>query len=359
VVAAIVGADSPDDRTFTGLTHGQWNQATGGVWRVTGPRGTAVLKRSVPGESAGAGRPDPAHWNYWHREALAYRDGLPATAYAASGIVGPRLLACVDEPGGGCALWLEDVVGEPGSRWPVSRLAEFGHALGTAQAPWTDRLPARPWLSREWLRQYVVGQPLAASIPWDHPLAVGLWPAALRAGMRRMWEQRDLLLSAAESGPRTLCHLDVWPLNLIAGGEPALPDGARAPSGTRTVLLDWAFAGEGGVGEDIADLIPDCVADGLMSAGLLPEIAESVTSAYLRGLRDAGLRADEDALRRTVAAAGAAKYCWLAPLMLTRLAAGGPVGSQTYDAGGDNEAVMRRRIGLFEHLVAWSEQVLD
>jgi hypothetical protein len=91
---------------------------------------------------------------------------------------------------------------------------------------------------------------------------------------------------------------------------------------------------------------------------LLPEISETVIEGYLAGLRDAGARPDEDVLRRSVAATGAAKYCWLAPFMLTRLATGVRVGSVAYDADHDDLAVLRRRTGLFEHLVDWSEQIL-
>lgn len=372
-VAALLDGSSPADRalTFERLTHGQLNAATGGVWRVTGPGGSAVLKLCAPGSSrtpdgadspaapaigsaanpgSWATSPDPRHWNHWRREPLAYRDGLTTTAFGAAGIDSPGLLAADERPDGSFALWLEDVSGVPGSRWPVSRLADFGHALGAAQAPWTDRLPVHPWLSRRWLRQYVASKPIPARLPWDHPVAVSVWPDTLRAGLRRMWERRDILLAAAESGPRTLCHLDVWPLNLI---------GADTGGTRRTVLLDWAFVGEGGIGEDIANLVPDCVADGLMPTELLPEISDTVIDAYLTGLRDGGHRADADVLRHSVAAAGAAKYCWLAPLMLIRLASGAPVGSPSYDVGGDDTAVLRRRIGLFEHLVSWSEQILD
>ena len=380
-VAAVLGADEPAGRRFTKLTHSQLTQASGGVWRVSGPAGSVVLKvcgadapasQGAPGTAGQSpGDADPRAWNHGRREPLAYRDGLTATAFGSAGIVGPKLLAGEERADGSFALWLEDVSGVPGPSWTVDRLGAFAQSLGAAQAQWVDRVPDRPWLSRGWLRQYVASKDLPARISWDHPTAVAVWPASLRAGLRRMWDRRELLLSAAESGPRTLCHLDVWPLNLLATGEPA---GARpgaeggtqtgatpgpAGAGPHTVLLDWAFVGEGGVGEDIANLIPDCVTDGLMPASLLPEIAEAVLAGYLEGLREGGHRCDEGALRRAVAAAGAAKYCWLTPVMLTRLAAGQPAGSPTYDVGGADVSVLRRYQGLLEHLVRWSEQTLS
>ncbi|MFJ2633439.1 aminoglycoside phosphotransferase [Streptomyces sp. NPDC087422] len=361
-VASALGGAAPT-WSYTELTHNQDNQATDGIWRVTGPDGSAVLKVCVPkGSGSWQTSPEPRHWNHWRREPLAYRDGLTATVFADAGIDGPRLLAADERADGSFALWLEDVTGVPGSQWPVERLAAFAHGLGFAQARWTGRLPAEPWLSRGWLRQYVESKSLPAELPWDLPDAAAVWPAALRTGLRRMWEQRDTLLAAAESGPRTLCHLDVWPLNLIAQNDsPAHSPGAPAarPAGGRTVLLDWAFVGEGAVGEDIANLIPDCVADGLIPGALLPEISAAVIEGYLAGARDAGAALGEDELRRSVAAAGAAKYCWLAPLMLTRLAVGGRVGSAAYDVDHDPLAVLRRRTGLFEHLVSWSEQILS
>jgi hypothetical protein len=92
----------------------------------------------------------------------------------------------------------------------------------------------------------------------------------------------------------------VWPTNLIEG--PAT-----------TVLLDWSFTGEGGLGEDTANLIVDSVADGLMDATLLPDIAASVTDGYIAGLRDGGWVGSADTVRRAIAARRAAKYNWTGP----------------------------------------------
>jgi hypothetical protein len=62
------------------LRHGQANAATGGIWRVRGPDGTAILKVARPpaGTDPAKGFPtsdEPAHWNYWRRETFAYEAG--------------------------------------------------------------------------------------------------------------------------------------------------------------------------------------------------------------------------------------------------------------------------------------------
>ena len=110
---------------------------------------------------------------------------------------------------------------------------------------------------------------------WDHP-NLAAWPGRSGTRLRQLWDGQDRALAAAEAAERTLCHLDVWPANLIDD------------AGT-SVLLDWAFAGEGAVGEDIANLIVDSLTDGLMDVALLPEIARpSPTVTW----RPAGRRLD-------------------------------------------------------------------
>ena len=199
----------------------------------------------------------------------------------------------------------------------MRRLAGFAERLGRAQAGWAGRDPAHPWLSRRWLRQYVASKPIREPVAWDHPLAAAVWPAEVRAGLRRLWERRDQPLAIAEALPQTTCHLDVWPMNLIARGAP----------GDEIVLLDWAFAGAGAVGEDVGNLIPDSVAG--------------------------GWRGQDAQVRRAIAVTGAAKYCWLAPRMLQRLA-GGP---GFYDRRGD-EQVVAGRLGMLTLVASWGRLAL-
>jgi hypothetical protein len=136
---------------------------------------------------------------------------------------------------------------------------------------------------------------------------------------------------------------------------------ARGGSSDEIVLLDWAFVGAGAVGEDIGNLIPDSVADGLIDPALLPEIDQAVTAAYLAGLRTggsrgaAGYRGSDRQVRQAIAVTGAAKYCWLAPMMLQRLARDGRPGF--YDRRG-TEQRLRGRVGMLTLVAGWGRSAL-
>ena len=330
------------------LRHGLGNAATGGIWRVRGTAGSAILKvarlpsaadlaKSFPTSDA------PDHWNYWRREALAYQTGLAATAYANAGLAAPALLEANNRPDGGVELWLADVGGTAGWDWPVARLGRFAYELGAAQARWAGRLPDLPWLSRRWLAQYLAEGPprfvRVADADWDHP-SVAVWPAAVRQRLRRLHADHARLLVVAEAAERTLCHLDVWPANLVD------------ENGT-SVLLDWSFTGDGAVGEDVANLIIDSCADGLMDVALLPEIRQSATDGYLRGQRHGGWRGSADAVRTAIAACGAAKYSWFAPAVAGR-AARDHIGPSSYGQDTSAAAAARRLTPLVTLIAGWA-----
>jgi len=331
------------------LRHGLGNAATGGIWRVRGTAGSAILKvarlPAVTDPRQAFGTSDELdHWNYWRREALAYETGLAATAYTPAGIAALAMLGANARADGGIELWLADVAGVAGWAWPVPRLARFAYELGAAQAPWAGHVPDLPWLSRRWLTQYLTEGPprltQVADEDWDHP-SVAVWPAAVRRRLRRLQADHSRPVAIVESAERTLCHLDVWPANLIDD------DGT-------SVLLDWSFAGDGAVGEDVSNLIIDSCADGLMDVALLPEIAESATDGYLRGLSDGGWTGSADAVRTTIAACGAAKYSWFAPAVAGR-AARDNIGRSSYGQDTSAAAAARRVTGLVTLIADWAD----
>ncbi|WP_412538271.1 aminoglycoside phosphotransferase [Longispora sp. K20-0274] len=347
------------------LTHNELNTATGGIWRVDRPGGPAILKLASPGGPPPPGAPpgptpgaapppvpapgaaspgaahwaagaDPGHWNYWRREVLAYRTGLAGTAYAAAGIRAPALLSTVDRPDGSTALWLEDVAGTPGPAGTVAQLGDLAHRLGTAHAAWLDRPATEDWLARDWLRDYTTSRPVG-TLDWEHPLVTAHWPVALRADLATLWDRRDAVLAATDLLPRTLCHHDVWPMNVVFAAD-------------GPVLLDWAFVGPGPVGEDAANLILDTFFDGLVDLALLDDVVGAVSDGYRRGLAGALEPGEVD---RAVMLTGAAKYFWLAPRMVA--AAGSAPTGPGYDTR-DLAGMFAGRRPLLELVTDWARR---
>jgi Phosphotransferase enzyme family len=277
------------------VRHNPLNGTTLGVWRD----GPVIRKRLGFREDAPlhwAPSREPTHWNYWAREALVYDSGLPERL----GLAAPSERS-VAWGATEAELTLEFVEGRHGERLSVDDLEAVAVALGRSQG--AQPRVADPWLSRGFLRAYSGSRPADLSIierdaAWRHPLVHRHFPPSLRTGLRRLHAAHERLLAIMEALPRTICHLDVWPLNVVIrpGGE--------------VVLLDWAFTGDGALGEDIGNLIPDSVFDLLLPADALDDLDERLTHGYLRGLREAGW-SGEDRVVRLGICASAVKYDWL------------------------------------------------
>jgi hypothetical protein len=291
------------------------NSATAGLWRVRAEEWSIVLKlvhHSRAGHENWLSSEDPAHWNYWRREPLAYSSGL---LDSLRGGLRPPRSAPVERADGSVALWLEDL-SAPATRWPLERYGPAARHLGRAQGEFLAGrpLPDEPWLSRGWLRAYMAqrGQDmhlLENANAWSHPLVRVAFPEPRAAETRRLWEERERFLAALDRLPRTLCHLDLWPRNLFADDAPG-----EEP---RTVAVDWSFVGIGAVGEDAGNLVPDAMLDLFVdSRAHARELCELVYAEYLRGLADAGFAGDARLVRLGFAASAALKYAWIPPWLL-------------------------------------------
>ncbi|RLK12597.1 hypothetical protein DER29_5879 [Micromonospora sp. M71_S20] len=165
------------------------------------------------------------------------------------------------------ALWLSEADGRRGIACTPADLGEVAFRLGVGHARRLGDPEARElspgrrppdWLARDWLRDYTLSRPVAAPVPWEHPVAVAL----------------------------------------------------------------------------------------------LDEVAAAVVDRYAEGLR--GAVAPEE-VARAVRLTGAAKYFWLAPMMLGRL--GRCAISQTYDARDETEMMAGRR-PVLELLARWAAEAL-
>jgi hypothetical protein len=280
----------------TELTHNPLNGVTAAVWR-RGDVVHKVLTRRRPAPDGWAASDEPTHWNYWRREALVYESRLAQRL----GLGAPRLLGVTQSVEGDIELRLEYVDGRHAGELTVDDLVATAEALGRVQG--RRDLPVQPWLSRRFLRQYsgsrhVPWHLLGLDEAWEEPLVAEHFPPCLRAELLHLHERREWLLALMETLPRTVCHLDAWPQNLV-----------RRRDG-EVAFLDWAFVGDGALGEDVGNLVPDSVFDLLLPHRVLDELDSKLTAAYLVGLHDAGWRGDDRLIRLGICAS-AVKYDWL------------------------------------------------
>jgi hypothetical protein len=332
----------------TPLDHNPANGVTGGLRRAGG----AVHKRLTQRPDAPphwAASSDPRHWNYWRREALVHESVLPARL----GLGAPRVLG-IDETVDAIDLSFEDVHGRHGGQLTIDDLAAAAGDLGRAQGgpgrfDGPDFIGEEPWFSHGFLARYSGSRParhelLHDDAAWAQPLVARHFDADLRAGLVALHERRDELLALMSRLPRAICHLDVWPANLI-----------RRPDG-QVVFLDWAFTGEGALGEDPGNLVPDSIFDLHVPHTRIDELAEAVERAYLAGLRAAGWDGDDHTVLIGIRAS-AVKYDWLAPWLLERAGAEAHLGYGGRDPVDADARYAARAAGL-RLCARWAQEAL-
>jgi hypothetical protein len=241
---------------------------------------------------------DISAWDYYKREVDAYRSGwlddLPG------GLATPHSFGVNEHPDGTCWIWLEDVTDDIGSHWPLEHYGIVARHLGQFNGAYLgDRpLPSWPWLSSGWWRKYIAES--APAIPLirnslDHPLVRREWPGDASDRLSCLWEERDVFLDALDRLPQTICHFDLFRRNLFAQKP--------AGGGYHTVVIDWAFAGHGAIGEELVPLILANIGFQEVDLAQAQELEDIVFEGYLEGLSNAGWQGDPLQVRLGYAAA--------------------------------------------------------
>jgi len=235
---------------------------------------------------------------YWKREAEALASGLLENL--TPGLCAPICYEVSDQPDGAVWLWMEKVEKDQ-SAWTVSRFAEVARLLGKWQGQYLvgKPLPQGVWLTpKSWNRDFVEENSATMELlkrSLEKPWVRYAYPEDKLQEMLWAWEEREVFYQVLENLPQVFCHRDVFGRNLMdRQGE--------------TVLIDWAYAGIGAVGEELTPLVQATYLWQELDEGSFWGLEEGVLSGYLEGLHEVGWQGDAALVRLGYAASSALRY---------------------------------------------------
>jgi hypothetical protein len=267
---------------------------------------------------------EPRDWNYWKREALAFRSGLlddstgplwPVRSYAVEEVTADEVW-----------IWLQacgDIHASP--HWTLDDLASAAHDLGAFAAQWASAPPSPeryPWLACRWVNGWVATSRLLGVDHatghdgcWASPLLRDLIPRTTQLRAANLMAQAEPLQNKLAQLPVTLAHHDAQASNTFQAEECGLEHG--------TVMIDWSFLGLAPVGTDLGLHVAQSLTGGAVNPTQAADFDRMATEAYLMGVRVYGGGGPSEAILFARAASAAlvgvswltAQAAWLCPEM--------------------------------------------
>lgn len=292
---------------------GGTGEGSQGIFRLSGTGMDAgqgvswslILKILVPpSDLSSQAVHSPSGFAYWKREAEALAsgllDGLPR------GLSAPSCYEVSPQPDGSVWLWMEDVHKDP-VNWTVTRYAETARRLGAWQGQYLrgKPLPKAEWLTPStWNRDFVEenrGSIELLQRSLDEPWVSYAYPPVKLSEMLWAWQEREVFYRILERLPQVFCHRDLFGRNLMERK-------GNGAGQSETVLIDWAYAGIGALGEELVPLVQATYLWGEVRRGSYQELEKAVFSGYVEGLQESGWRGDPRLVRLGYAAASALRY---------------------------------------------------
>jgi hypothetical protein len=362
---------------------GGFSQEHGEIYGVYRFRGTAQTQSgttpwSLILKATGStltGSQEPSAFDYWKREALVYQSGLLDDL--PGDLVTPRCLeigaySVIDqanmpgivtdhtsEPGIGEEywLWLEEITDLEDEVWPFMRYGEvarhLGHFNGAYAAP--NSLPDVPWLSAGNFQQWLVmAEAGIAQLPRlsQHPFFKELLPGNFSERIVNLWEARERLLHLRQQLPLTFCHHDAFRRNIFTQQD--------ASGHQKSVLIDWARAGTGVLGEELVALFATSLKFIAVDCDRLPELDAVIFTNYVDGLRESGWQGDPNLARFGFTATAALKCGVADPAIklpnVARRIANLPPGTESPRILGPG---LEQSVVVHRHLLQMGEEALD
>lgn len=338
--------------TCTPVDYKTPNFVNGGLFRLHGT--AAVDQSSVPWSliikitNPDADRGAETHYNYWKREAFAYRSGL--SSMLPDGISVPACYAVEEKSDGRLWLWLEELEGDTDSVWADDDYGYAARQIGRFHAVYLmgKPIPDDNWLCRSWLRSWVAECSKYTVNPQESD-----WQSST-ADERRIQSILDRyedsllyiprLIDGVEKLPRVLSHQDVWRKNMFIRQEPS---GER-----RLVLIDWQFASISGVGEELGRFYGLTMSKRYIQPERYAEYERLLFGRYADGLLGSGWSGDIRLARYGFCTAVAARSIWEVPKLIELLAASG-------ELSGTKREASEERARQLMHITEVQLQLLD
>lgn len=342
---------------------GGFSQENGEIYGIYRFQGTAQTQAGMSPWSlilkatgaASTGSQDPAAFDYWKREVQVYHSGLLEDL--SGDLVAPRCLEIATYPDEEYWLWLDDIEDLADEVWPFEHYGQvarhLGHLNGAYVAP--NPMPDVLWLSSgDFQQQLAMAKPSIAQLPElsQHPFFKHLLPGNSTERMLDLWEARDRLLYVRRQLPLTFCHHDALRRNLLTQCD--------SSGRQKTVLIDWARAGTGVVGEELVSLFAISLRFIAVDCDRIADLEATIFTNYVDGLRDFGWQGDPQLARFGFTATASLKYGVAAPAIklpnMARRLANQPPNTEPPTLLGPG---LEQHVVLQHHLLQMGEEALE